>query len=238
MEGRELETDTEHGGSTMKIVSVAMALLFAISLALLSACGGGEGDLTPTPTPIPMTLYENTEHGFSIEYPEEWTENIVRPGAWFSIEFSDPERNLSAMVSIEYKTEEIILADLVSETKEEMEATPEYELISEGDVTIGEGISGYEIAGKGDLGAGKVGKFRFVILAREKQGFFVGVMGEPADFEQQEQTIDAIIDSFKLLATYTFVPPPPSAGGTYTSVEHGFSISYPAGWTEAPPSRP
>jgi len=239
MEGRcELETDTEHGGSTMKIVSVAMALLFAISLAVLSACGGGEGDLTPTPTPIPMTLYESTEHGFSIEYPEGWIEKVQGLGAYFLIEFRDPEGRLTVEVSVEYKTEEIALADAVSETKTYMEAMPQFELISEGDVTIGEDTPGYEMVGKGDIGAGKVEQFRYVMLVREKQGFWVGVRGEPAVFDQQEELIGAVMDSFRVLSTYTYVPPTPGPAGTYTSAGHGFSISYPAGWMETPASRP
>lgn len=209
---------------------VSLLLVIVVVLASLTASCAR----VPAPT-IPMTLYENTEHGFSIEYPEGWTEGTpLLLGRLFQLAFTDPEGSLSAIVSVEYKTEEVTLADLVSETKEEMEATPEYELLSEGDVTIGDGISGYEIVGKGDLGTGEVGKFRFVILARGEQGFFVGVMGEPADFEQQEKTIDAIVDSFKLLPTYTFVPPTPTEGGTYTSAEYGFSITYPAGWMEAP----
>jgi hypothetical protein len=57
-------------------------------------------------------------------------------------------------------------------------------------------------------------------------------MGEPADFDQSEETIDAIVDSFELLPTYTYVPPTPGAGGTYTSAEYGFSMTHPAGWTE------
>jgi len=208
-------------------ISILLVIIVAL-VSLTASCGGA-----PT---IPMTLYESTEHGFSIEYPEAWTENVLRPGAWFTIEFKDPEGRLSAEVSLEYKTEDIVLADLVSEGKAYVEFTPQYELISEGNVTIGEGISGYEILGKGDLGTGKVEKFRLVALVRGKQGFWVGVMGEPANFDEQEQTIDAIVDSFKLLPTYTFVPPLPGPGDTYTSAEHGFSISYPAGWMEAPPT--
>ena len=208
-------------------------LLVIIALAFLTAsCGGAAA-------PTPMTFYENTEHGFSIEYPEGWTENALVLGASFLLEFKDPEGRLSGMVSVEYKTEEIILADLISEGKEDMESTPQFELISEGDTTIGEGISGYEIVGKGeDPGIGKVGKFRFVLLAREKQGFGVGVMGEPADFDQQEEMLDAILNSFRLLSAYTYIPPTPGPAGTYTSAEHGFSISYPAGWMEATPGRP
>jgi len=190
------------------------------------------------PPSIPMSLYENTEHGFSIEYPEGWTENVQRAGAYFSLEITDSEGRLAVDISLEYSTEDIVLTDLVSEGKAYMEAVPELELTSEGDVTIGEGISGHEMVGKGDLGTGAVEKFRYVVLVRGKQGFWVGVRGEPAYFDQQEEMVDIIVDSFKLLATYTFIPPTPSAGGTYTSAEHGFSISYPEGWMETPATRP
>ncbi len=222
----------------MRIASVAIALLFAICLAVLSACGGGEGDLTPTPTLIPMTLYESSEHGFSIEYPEGWAERPRGLGAYFSIEFRDPEGRLTVEVSVEYRTEEIALADAVSETKTYMEAMPQFELISEGDVTIGEDTPGYELMGKGDLEFGRVEKFRYVMLVRDKQVFWVGVRGEPAVFDQQEELVGAVMDSFRVLSTYTYVAPTPGPAGTYTSAEHGFSISYPAGWMEAPTSRP
>jgi len=184
------------------------------------------------------TLYESTEHGFSIEYPEGWTENVQRAGAYFFLEITDSEGRLAVDISLEYRTEEIVLTDLVSEGKAYMEAMPEFELSSEGDVTIGEGIPGYEMLGTGDLGTGAVENFRYVVLVRGKQGFWVGVRGEPADFDQHQKTVDAIIDSFKLLATYTFILSIPTEGGTYTNADYGFSISYPAGWMEAPTGRP
>jgi len=77
-----------------------------------------------------------------------------------------------------------------------------------------------------------VAKFRDVALVREKQVFWVGVSGEPDQFDEQKQLINTIIDSFKLLPSYTYVPPAPSPGGTYTSAEYGFSITYPAGWAD------
>ena len=205
---------------------ISILLVIVVALACLTAsCDEAEA-------PTPMTLYESTEHGFSIEYPEGWTETTQVMGTYFSAEFADPETTLSAMVSLEYRTEDVTLADYVTEMKEYMEFMPQFELISEGEVTIGEGISVYEIVGKGDLGTGEVGKFRFVLLTHGKQGFAVGVMGEPADFDQSEETVDAIVDSFELLPAYTYVPPTPSPGGTYTSAEYGFSITYPAGWME------
>jgi len=207
----------------------SILLVAVVALATLTAsCGEAS---VPTPT-IRMTLYESAEHGFSIEYPQGWAENVVRPGAFFYIEFNDPEGCLSAGVSLEYRTEELTLADAVSEAKTYMEALPQFELISEGNVTISGSIPGYEIVGEGDLGTGKVEKFRFVMLVREKQGLSVIVGGEPIDFDQQKQLIDTIVDSFELLPSYTFVAPAPSLGGTYTNAEHGFSITYPAGWSE------
>ena len=214
--------------------SILLAII--VTLALVTASCGEPAEPTPTPVPTPtpilMTLYESTEHGFSIEYPEGWTESEQGMGTYFSISFINPEKTLYAAVSVEYKTDDVILTDYVTENKEYMESTPDFELISEGDVTIGEDISGYEIVGRGDLGTGEVEKFKFVILVREKQGIAVGAMGEDAVFDQSEDVIDAVVSSFELLPTYSYVPPTPSAGGTYTSAEYGFSITYPAGWTE------
>jgi len=196
---------------------------------------------TPTPTPTPtstptsaltMTLYENTEHGFSIEYPEGWADSLHGAGTGFQFQFNEPEGSLSGGVTVEYRPEEIGLADAVSEGKEYLESSSQFEMVSEGNVTIGEGISGYEMIGKGDVGAGKVEKFRYVVLVREKQIFWAGVSGEPDQFDKQKQLVDSVVDSFKLLPSYTYVLPAPSPGGTYTSAEYGFSITYPAGWAD------
>lgn len=133
---------------------------------------------------------------------------------------------------MDYRAEEISLADAVSEGKGYLESSPQFEMLSEGNVTIGEGILGYEMIGKGDVGAGKVEKFRYVVLVREKQIFWTGVSGEPDQFDEQQQLVDSVVNSFKLLPSYTFTPPAPSPGGTYTNAEHGFSITYPAGWSD------
>jgi len=186
----------------------------------------------PTPTALTTTLYENGEHGFSIEYPEGWTEKPRESTISFGFQFSEPEGSLSVGVSVDYKPEEIGLADAVSEGKEYLESGPQFEIFSEGDVTTGEGISAYEMIGQGDIGTGKVEKFKEVVLVRDKQVFWVGVSGEPDQFDEQKQLINTIIDSFKLLSSYTYVPPALSPGGTYTNAEYGFSITYPAGWSD------
>ncbi len=133
---------------------------------------------------------------------------------------------------MEYRPEGISLADVVAEGKKYMESASQFEMLSEGNVTIGDGISAYEMVGKGDIGSGKVEKFRYVILVRDKQVFWAGISGEPDQFDEQKPLVDAVIDSVKLLSSYTYVPPAPSPGGTYTSAEYGFSITYPAGWVD------
>ena len=198
---------------------------------------------TPSPSPIPapmptpppaltMTLYENTEHGFSIEYPEGWTENVHGAATSFQFQCNEPEGSFLAGVTVEYKPEGISLANAVSDSKEYLESSPQFEMLSEGNVTIGEGISGYEMIGTGDIGTGKIEKSRYVVLVWEKQVFWVGANGEPDQFDEQKKLADTIIDSFKLLPSYTFVPPAPSPGGTYTNAEYGFSITYPAEWAD------
>jgi hypothetical protein len=189
-------------------------------------------ELTPALLAPTMTLYENTEHGFSIEYPEGWAENSHGAATSFYLQCNEPEGSLSVSVSVDYKPEKSGLAEAVSEGKEYLESDSQFEIFSEGDVTIGEGISGYEMIGKGDVGTGKVEKFKEIALVRDKQVFWVGVSGEPDQFDEQMQLINTIIDSFKLLSSYTYVPPAPSPGGTYTSAEYGFSITYPAGWSD------
>jgi hypothetical protein len=53
-----LETDIEHGGSTMKTAGLTRASLFVLCLATpLAACGGGEGG-APTAEPSPTATGE------------------------------------------------------------------------------------------------------------------------------------------------------------------------------------
>ncbi len=87
-----------------------------VTLVLFAAgCQCGATDITPapettpasetpvpelaspsTPTPAPaqeetvMTLYENTEHGFSIEYPEGWVEYVYGATTGFHFLCNEP----------------------------------------------------------------------------------------------------------------------------------------------------
>lgn len=216
---------------------VGKRLIFGILviILLLAGCAQPPSE-TPTPPSISMTLYESTEHGFSVECPEGWIESSQGSGTQFSIDFQDLEGHLTASVYLQYECQEITRADFVSDGKAYMESMPQYRLISERDLPVGEGISGYEIVASGDFGTGEVEKFRFVLLLRGKQRVWVGVRGTPTDFDEHEQIVDAIVDSFRLLPNYTFTAPAPWPGGTYTG--SGFTIDFPEGWCQYPPLRP
>ena len=207
---------------------------FLFLVVIAAGCAGTA--VTPEDTSVPMTLYQSTEHGFSIEYPEGWAESPQGAGTQFSIDFTDPEGLLTVSVGLQYECQEITRADFVSQNKTYLESTPQYQLISESDISVGEGISGYQLVATGDLGTGKVEKFQYVLVVRGKQGLWIGVRGVPTNFDQEKQIVDAIMDSFKLLPTYTFAAPEPWPGGAYTGA--GFTITFPAGWCQYPPVRP
>ena len=50
---------------------------------------------TPTPTALTTLVYENREHGFSIEYPEGWTERAGMAGIAFVLVFRDPDGHVT-----------------------------------------------------------------------------------------------------------------------------------------------
>ena len=212
------------------------ALVGCVLFLAMIAANCADTAVTPAETPTPMTIHQSTEHGFSIEYPEGWAESTQGAGTQFSIEFTDPEGLLTVTVGLQYECQEFTRADFVSQSKAYMESTPQYGLISEGNVSVGEGISGHQLVATGDLGTGQVEKFRYILVVRGKQGLWVGVRGAPTDFDEQKQIVDAIIASFKLLPTYTFTAPEPWMGGACTGA--GFTITFPAGWCRYPPVRP
>lgn len=209
------------------------ALLTCLAALTLAATGCAEGSTTSTP----MTLYESTEHGFSVEYPEGWTESTQDMGAEFSFSFTDPDSSLIVSIYVGYQCGGINQTDFLSEGKTYLQSLPDYSLISERQITTGDGTTGREILARGDMGRGETEKFKFILVVREKQGFWVGIMGIPSDFDQQSQVIDAIVDSFSLLPDYTFNAPEPWPGGTYSDSGYGFTVTIPEGWCQYPPVR-
>jgi hypothetical protein len=187
---------------------------------------------TPAETSLPLTLYESTEHGFSIEYPQEWVANTYEAATNFRLQVGESEGGLALSLSVDYALGAADLDEVVAQGKEYMAAMPQSEMLSEGYITLDGGLSGYEMIGKACEESDVLHKYRYIALVREEQVFWLGVSGEPDAFDAQRQLVDTIIDSFKLLPSYTYEPPPIGPGGTYTSDEYGFSITCPAGWDD------
>ena len=211
------------------VFTIAILLLFIAFMTI------GCGDSTQETTTTQMILFESVEHGFSIEYPEGWVDRINEMGTQFSFDFLEPKGSLAASVFLEYRCQEIDRATFVSDGKSYLQSLPQYHLISERNLIIN-GESTYEVTATGEMNAGTNEKFRFMLFTHGKQGFWVGVRGELSSFNQNEQMIDTILDSFKLLSSYTYSAPEPWPGGEYSS--SGFSIDIPEGWCQFPVARP
>jgi len=215
-------------------VNILVAIVIVMSV-LTTGCRASPPP-PPQAPPMTLTLYENTERGFSVEYPRGWIWTEQALGQTFGVGFRDPERGLTVKIYVESRPKEITLADAVSESKRYLKFGTLLELISEADVTIGGGTPAYEIVYRRSVGA-KLEKFRHIMFVREKQSFAVEVGGEPTALAQWQQLLDSMLSSFKLLPTYT-CEPTLSPGGTYTDTRYGFSVSYPLGWFEVPTGRP
>ncbi len=72
-----------------------------------------------------------------------------------------------------------------------------YELFSQGEITLDDGTPAYEIVFSG-IGEGYNLKGKYVIVIREATGFFIMGFSMPALFEQDEAVLDEVIHSFHL----------------------------------------
>jgi hypothetical protein len=73
----------------------------------------------------------------------------------------------------------------------------DYELVSEGEITLDDGTPAYEIVFSATM-EGYALKCKYVIVIQGTQAFFVMGFSMPATFEQDEATLDEVIHSFHL----------------------------------------
>ncbi len=190
----------------------------------------------PTPEPAPTKSYQNSEHGFALSYPDEWSEAPPwSPTAIFSL--VSPDQKARVEIDAEYKTEETTLDAYVAFIKSEY-FKPEYEvrILSEGDTTLEDGTPAYQMLYTEKL-MGTTYKAKTVIIVRRTQCLGIYGMAPPADFDANQKDIDQILASFRVLPLEVIPTPTPtpSEAGFYEDKEHGFSINYPKEWNELPP---
>jgi hypothetical protein len=236
----------------MRMSKLAVCILSLLILVLLAtSCGGTKNSTVPatttpevtatiattTPPPkISLTTYENTAHGFSFGHPAEWTENITGAEKSFTFKFSEINDLLFSLVGVDYGTGDVALSDFVSKNLAYMEVRPQYKLISQSDIVINGSTPAQELVVKMENVSGKLYQYKIILFVRGNQSFTVAVGVNPASYEEQTTLVDAIVKSFTLLPTYTYIPPALSPGGTYTNTEYGFSLVYPEGWAIVSPT--
>ena len=74
----------------------------------------------------------------------------------------------------------------------------DYKLISEGEVTLGDGTLAYEFVSSGIVDGGYSRQIKCLIIIHELQAFFALGFSTPDRFEQDEAILDKILYSFRL----------------------------------------
>ncbi|MFC1963279.1 ABC transporter substrate-binding protein [Chloroflexota bacterium] len=154
--------------------------------------------LTPTPvaTPIYGAFYRNTTYGFSISYPEEWVEEETGERVPI-VSIYDPSGLLAVRVLLEYLTDEVTPVGYASTIKAGIEQEAAIELISEKEITLEDGTSGYEIFYT-MTSSGIEAKAMMIFVVRGSRGFIIQAFGASINFEQLLDTIDKVVYSFRL----------------------------------------
>jgi hypothetical protein len=180
-----------------------------LSLALLAgACDGGTqqqaGEQTDEPTttqaPAGTQRYENTEFGFTLDYPEGWVVNEEQPGAEVFI-FNQPSaqdgfgENLG--VGVEELPGEITLEQYTQATKGNLEAgLGEIQVAEEGPTSIG-GVPAYSIEYEAEQ-QGELFTFLQTWLVDSRTAYVLTFTGHGQEFETYRPQAQSIIDSFRL----------------------------------------
>ena len=95
-------------------------------------------------------------------------------------------------------TEETTLDEAASELKQMYsEHVGDYELLSEGEITLDDGTPAYEFVFKGTMESYLL-TCKCVIVIREADVFLVSGFSLPDRFEQDEPVLDEVIGSFHL----------------------------------------
>jgi oligopeptide transport system substrate-binding protein len=179
------------------VFAVAPESVWELNKPLLNAC------IQSFQPPVVATgSYTNTTHGFSMTLP---------PG-WGALETGEKERVLygrsptgqpyvSVFLFVQHlqqtTTAQKLTLDAVGKPKD-------LKIVSQGDVTLGDGAKGYEAVVTFTSSAGLAHKDRVVSVIRGTQGFMLLFSAWPQDYDKQRSTIEQCIRSFTLVEPKPF----------------------------------
>ena len=99
-------------------------------------------------------------------------------------------------ISVQPVDEGTTLANFAPQLKEDLsQHVGDYDLVSEGDITLDDGTPAYQIVFSGTM-EGYILKAKYVIVIQEANAFLMLGFTMPATFEQEEAVLDEVIHSF------------------------------------------
>jgi hypothetical protein len=173
-----------------------------LSLALLAGACDGETPPAPTTTGAPAGTerYENTEFGFTLDYPEGWVVNEEQPGAEvfiFNQESAQDGFGENLGVGVEELPGEITLEQYTQATMRNLEAgLGEFQVAEEGPTTIG-GVPAYSIEYEAEQ-QGQLYTFLQTWLVEGQTAYVLTYTGQGEEFGTYRPEAESIIDSFRV----------------------------------------
>jgi hypothetical protein len=166
-----------------------------------------------SPTPSEEGKYSSPEHGFSLVYPQDWTERPpeVAVGQVFAV--ASPDQMPMAGVIILKVAEGTTLDEFVPQAMDYAKSFHEFGMIFEGPTKLADGTPAYEMVYKYPLLTANLIDW-VVLVVRGTQGFIAYATTRDEQFEQHKPVMDQVVHSFRLEPQIT--PGPPTA--TYVPV--------------------
>ena len=166
---------------------VLIWLLLSLAIVLGSACGGEEAG-----------LYQNTTYGFAISVPEGWAEEETGERTPIVI-IGVPEQLPSVAISATALPQEMSLAEYASQMIAILSQNyPQFQLISEREVTLEQATPGYEIVYTMPVAEDRLVKGKDVLVLRGTQVFHLSAGDWASDFDGHLDVIDQVVYSFRL----------------------------------------
>jgi hypothetical protein len=186
-----------------------------LSLALLAgACNGGTAPQAEEPTTTPTSpattsteepppgteRYENTEFGFTLDYPSGWAVNEEQPGAEvfiFNQESTGDGFGENLGVGVEELPGEVTLEQYTEASKRNLEAgLDEIQVTEEGPTQVGE-IPAYSIEYQAEQ-QGQTYSFLQTWFVDGQRAFVITYTGVGEEFGTYRPEAEDVIDSFRL----------------------------------------
>jgi hypothetical protein len=178
-----------------------------LALLLLGACDGGaqqsvDGPTTPATTdaPVGTERYENTQYGFTLDYPPGWVVNEEQPGAVvfiFNQESAQDGFGENLGVGVEELPGEVTLEQYTVATKRNLEAgLGEFQVSNEGPTTVGE-LAAYSIEYQAEQ-QGQLFSFLQTWLVAGQTAFVITYTGQGQEYDTYRSEAQDITGSFRL----------------------------------------